>query len=187
MNNKLLGAIALLGAPFLLIGYIVEMSYTQMEDSWFTGVWGFIYITAWLCSIVVLQKSKATGDNQFGKVLLWIILVTLSVANISNMYQWAMPDNKPPFFFYIDMCWPLSNLIMLVVGITIVRAKKITGTKRFIPLVVGFWFPVSIGALIMLGKNNFSMMIGGIYSAGAWIALALMISRLPERLKIRSS
>ena len=76
---------------------------------------------------------------------------------------------------------------MLVVGITIVRAKKITGTKRFIPLVVGFWFPVSIGALIMLGKNNFSMMIGGIYSAGAWIALALMISRLPERLKIRSS
>lgn len=187
MNNKLLGALALMGAPFLFIGHFVEFGNKQLEDSWFTGFWGFIYITAWMCSIVALQKVKATGDGWFGRSILWIILISLTVANVSNIYQWAVPDSKPFFFFYIDLFWPFSNLLMLVVGIAVVVAKKLNGWRRYIPLVVGLWLPIALGSMFIMGRTSFSMMIGGVYSLIAWILLALMVRSVPEKLVVANS
>ncbi len=185
MNNKFLGAIALIGAPFLFIGYMVEESNKHLSDSWFTGMWGFIYISAWMFSIVALQKARATGESRFGRIILWVVMTTLSIANISNIYQWVMPDNKPWFFFYIDLCWPLSNVLMLVVGITVIAAKRLDGWRRFIPLIVGLWLPVAIGSLVILGRTPFSLMIGATYSLIAWALLAIMVGTTPERIMVR--
>jgi hypothetical protein len=187
MNNKVLGALALAGAPFLFIGFFLEFTNKQLENSWFTGFWGFIYITAWMCSIVALQKVKATGDGWFGRSIFWIILISLTVANVSNIYQWAVPENKPSFFFYIDLFWPLSNLLMMVVGITVLVAKKLNGWKRFIPLVVGLWLPIALGFMFVMGKTPLSMIIGGVYSLIAWTLLAIMVRSLPENLVIANN
>lgn len=173
MTNKIYRAIALVGAPFLFIGYLVEAIDRSLVDSWFTGFWGFMYITGWTFSMIALKKINATGDGRWGRGLMWLILVTLCIANLSNIYQWAVPRNKPSFFLYIDLCWPLSNLLMTFVGIAVLRARKVQGWKRYVPLFVAFWLPLSIGSLILMGKNDVSMMIGGVYSLVAWVLLAI--------------
>jgi hypothetical protein len=58
MNNKTLGTCALIGAPAMFIGTLAEDAYPQLSDSWFTGVWGLLYITAFMC--------LCTADNAFG-------------------------------------------------------------------------------------------------------------------------
>lgn len=173
MNNKYLMAIALLGAPFLFIGYLVEAENPSLVDSWFTGFWGFMYITGWMFSMIALLRENATGHGMWGKGLMWLILFTLFVANVSNIYQWVAPKNKPSFFFYIDLCWPISNLLMTFVAIAVLRVKKMQGWRKFVPLIVALWLPISIALILLMGKNNTSMMIGGVYSLVAWTLLAV--------------
>ena len=175
MSNKLLGTLALVGAPFLLIGMYTESRYKPLEDSWFTGFWGIIYITAWMCSIVVMKRQKLTGHTRFGKAILWIILGTLTVANISNVYQLLTPENKPAFFIIIDLFWPLSNILMLVAGITTIIAKRLEGWRLYIPFMTGLWFPFMLICLNVLGKTPLAMLIVGIYSAITWSLLALVV------------
>jgi hypothetical protein len=175
MSNKLLGTLALVGAPFLLIGMYTESRYKLLEDSWFTGFWGIIYITAWMCSIVAMEREKLTGDTRFGKAILWIILGSLTVANISNVYQLLTPENKPAFFIIIDLFWPLSNILMLVVGITTIIAKRLEGWRLYIPFMTGLWFPFMIICFTVLGKTPLAMLIAGIYSAITWSLLAFMV------------
>src|SRR5690349_13888779 len=109
MNNKLLGTLALAGAPFMFIGVYLESIIKSLNDTWFTGVWGILYITGWMCSMIVLQRIEAVGKGRFGKGLIRVILFTLTVANVSNVVQLFTVPNKPPYFFYIDLFWPLSN------------------------------------------------------------------------------
>lgn len=180
MRNKTPGIIALTGAPFLFIGYFVESNWPRYEDSSFTGVWGLIYITGWMCTMLAFQRAGVTGNSRFGKSILWIILATLSLANLSNIVQLFVPANKPAWFFYIDLFWPLSNLLMLPVGIAVIKARQVSGWKRYWPFITGLWFPVSIGALILFGKNEVTMMVGGIYSLIAWSILAYSCFHLPH-------
>ena len=172
MKNKTLGISALVGAPFLCIGYLVESTWSQYQDSSFTGVWGLLYITGWMCTMIVYQRSGITGNDRFGRIIIWVILITLLLANLSNLVQLIVPTEKPGWFFYLDLCWPLSNVLMLPLGIAVIRARKVNGWKRYWPLVTGFWFPMSILALILFGKNEATMIVGGIYSLGAWSLLA---------------
>jgi hypothetical protein len=67
MNNKTLGTLALIGAPFLLIGFKAEQHYAFLADSWFTGAWGLVYITAWLCSVAALHRLGAAAKAASAK------------------------------------------------------------------------------------------------------------------------
>ncbi|MDQ4140236.1 MAG: hypothetical protein M3142_06895 [Bacteroidota bacterium] len=87
MKNKTLGILALMGAPALLIGMHLEQTYKYLSDSWFTGVWGIIYISAWMASIIALRRIEATGKSRFGRIILRVITATLILADISNVYS----------------------------------------------------------------------------------------------------
>jgi hypothetical protein len=185
MNNKTLGTLALIGAPFMVIGMYLEQTYQHLSDSWFTGVWGLIYITAWMASIVALRRMNATGNSRFGKAILWVITVTLILANISNVYQLFAPRDKSILFIILDAFWPISNLIMLVVGITVIRAKVLSGWQRFVPLVVGLWFPLTALGLIFVGRDAPVMVLVPYYTAIAWSLLAIVVLTNQEKPKPR--
>lgn len=184
MSNKLLGILALFGAPWLFIGTYLEQRKPDLSDSWFTGVWGILFISGWMCSVIGLKRIKATGNNSFGKILLIVLLVSLSIANISNVIQIIVEKDKPSFFMAFDLFWPLSNIIMLVVGITVIISKRLSSWKRYIPFVVGMWFPLAMLSSIIDNKYV-SFFFGGPYSAIAWIMLAIVVITTTKTEEVR--
>lgn len=181
MNNRTLGTLALVGAPFLLIGMTAEEHVKSLSNTWFAGAWGLVYITAWLGSVVALRRMEATGTSRFGKALPWVLTGTLLLANASNVYQIITPD-KSPVFWALDAFWPISNLVMLAVGITAAVVGRLRGWQRYVPLAVGLWFPLAMLILTLLGRTPLAFWIGGAYSAVAWSLLALVVLKPNLRL-----
>jgi len=174
MSNKLLGILALVGAPWLYLGFSLETLYPHLAEGWFTGVWGLLYISGWFCSVVVLHRLEVTGTNMFGKNILRVLMVTLVLANLSNLYQVISP-NKSVLFWVLDAFWPISNLVMLVVGLTVGATKKLAGWVRFVPLLVGLWVPLAMLTRLLPVGIPLPGNIVGLYSAFAWSLLAMVV------------
>ena len=174
MSYKLLGILALFGAPWLFIGTTMEQRMPHLSDSWFTGVWGILFIGGWMCAAVALKRFHATGHTTFGKILITSLLISLSIANISNVIQIVVERDKPSYFMYFDVFWPLSNVIMLIVGIMVIVARRYQGWKRYIPLVTGLWLPVALLSSF-IDKGAVSFLFASLYSAVAWTLLAVVI------------
>jgi hypothetical protein len=177
MNNRTLGTLALLGAPFLLIGMMAEEQFESLANSWFTGFWGLIYISAWLCSVVVLRRLAVAGTGRLGRGLPWVLIGSLLLANASNGYQLVAPGQETPVFRVLDAFWPLSNVLMLVLGVTIAVVGRLRGWQRYVPLIVGLWFPFAMAAKILLGRSPAAFWLGAPYTALAWSLLALVVLR----------
>src|SRR5688572_10418846 len=173
MSNRFLGILALIGSPWLFIGMSLEQRIPRLSDSWFTGLWGLLFISGWICSVIALKRLKATGSSSFGKILLIVLLVTLSIANVSNLIQLIVEKDKPSYFMVLDMCWPLSNVIMFITGIMVIIANGLPAWKRWIPLATGLWFPLAM--LSFLIDNKIVSLLIGIYSVIAWALLAIVM------------
>src|SRR5688572_631113 len=173
MSNRVLGIFAPIGSPWLFIGMYLEQRNPRLLDSWFTGVWGLIFISGWICSVIALRRLKATGNSSFGKILLIVLLIILSLANVSNVIQVIVEKDKPPYFMVLDMCWPLSNVIMLITGIMVIIAKGLPGWRRWIPLATGLWFPLAMLSFPI--DNKIVSLLVGFYSVIAWALLAIVI------------
>jgi hypothetical protein len=174
ISLKVLGLIAMLASPFLwLERYLYEQA---LENTSLTGVCDLIYMIGWSCSIVGLIKLKAAGDNRWGKTILFIQLAFLSIANIWNIWVIVDPLNQSTIFNILDKFWPISNCFMLLTGIAVVVAKKVSGFFRFVPLIAGLWLPVTVvSSMLLKGDQLFYVMNG--YSFCSFFLLGLMIFR----------
>ncbi|GAB3182365.1 hypothetical protein [Telluribacter humicola] len=175
MKNSTLALLALLGAPTLWLGFYIEGRFPHLSNSWFTGLWGIIYMCAWMCSIVCMQRLEVTGKSRFGKGILWVLLGTLTLANISNLILVISPNHKPDYFYLLDAFWPISNFLMLPIGITAFVARGLSGWKRYIPLLPALWYPVLVTSMLLLGRTTATGLILGIHSAIGWTLLALAL------------
>ena len=174
MSNKIRGILALIGAPWLFIGTTMEQRMPHLSVSWFRGVWGILFISGWMCAAVALKRLGATGNTPFGKTLLIALLITLNIANVSNVIQIVVERSKPSYFMFLDLFWPLSNVIMLIVGVTVIVARRLQGWKRHIPLATGLWFPLAMLSSF-IDNRLVSFLFGGFYSVIAWTLLAFVI------------
>jgi hypothetical protein len=173
-TNKLLGTIAMLAAPFLFL----QMAVGNKDNDYNTSLSGFfdlIYMIGWMCSTIGLLRLQATGSKKSGNALLQVQLAFLCLANLWNIWVIFDPTNKSSLFFVLDMFWPLSNLCLLVVGIVTAVTGKLRGWRRYVVLITGMWLPVALSSLMIFGRNNTSLFIGGIYSTIAWFTLGWMI------------
>jgi len=159
----------------------------ELKGSWSTTT--ISLANAWNTCPVIFTTAydefalQATGNSRFGKALLWIITGTLILANISNVYQIIAPQDKSTLFFIIDWFWPISNLIMLVVGIAVIKAKVLLGWQRFIPLIVGLWFPLTMFAMALVGRDAPIMVVVPYYTAIAWSLLAIVVLTASKKSK----
>jgi hypothetical protein len=99
----------------------------------------------------------------------------MGLANVSNLYKLLLPDYASPLFFAFDLFWPLSNLAMVVVGIAVIRAKGLPGWRRYVPLAVGLWFPLTMLGVVLVGRTSPYLFYVPYYSAIAWTLLALAV------------
>jgi hypothetical protein len=104
----------------------------------------------------------------------------LLLANLSNAYQIIVPGSRSSLFIALDSFWPLSNLFMLFVSITIAIVGQLKGWRRFAPLVMGFWFPTLVVCMNIFGRTGITGTIAGVYSAIALSLLAWVVRTAKE-------
>lgn len=178
LTNKLLGTIAMLAAPFLFL----EMTIGNKNNynSSLSGVFDLIYMVGWMCSMIGFYRMQAVGTKKTGNILLQLQFALLFLANTWNLWVIFDPANKSCLFFALDMCWPLSNLCLLAIGTYTAIKGSLNGWRRFVLLIAGLWLPVAFCSMMIFGRNNTSLLIGGIYSTVAWFILGWTIYSSPS-------
>jgi hypothetical protein len=176
MNTRTLGLIAIAGSPFLGIDFIVNNINEGYQRTALGGVFSLLYMTGWVCSILALYRLKAAGNGPWGKGILITQLVMLGLGELWNVYAIADPLSNTVLFRTLDLFWPLSNCFMLITGIAVIRAKQLQGWKRFVPFVVGLWFPLSLllGPMVF-GNDTLMLYFSSLYSALAWLLLGVTV------------
>ena len=168
MKNKQLGIFALIGAPFLCIDMLAGKYFSFLPGHVFTGVNGLLYISGWLASMEILRRIHDTGTRDFSWFIIRTTMFTLLIADISNVWQ-IVSATQSTLFFAFDMGWPVSNVLMLLVGLAVIKRNVISGWQRWIPIAVGCWFPICT----LMGRTDIAFYVGAAYSAMAWSLFAI--------------
>jgi hypothetical protein len=149
VNNRILGMIAMICAPTLLIG---TLWLQGRENPLVIGIASSIFMAGWICSNIGMQRMQATGTGAGGRAVLIIQLIGLVLACAFGFIEaTGLLDENNIVFIVTDAAWPLSMLFMLVVGIAVLLAKRLSGWQRFVPLLCGLAFPVSIILSLVTG------------------------------------
>ena len=90
-SNKTSGMIALIGAPFLFITMCADSKSGVGNTP--TGMCDVLYITGWLCCMVGLMNLETIGNKKWGKYLLHLSFIFLSIACIGNILKAMVPNN----------------------------------------------------------------------------------------------
>lgn len=178
MKKYLSGIFALLGAPFLCIDMLTGAKFPDFAESfpWFSGFAGLLYITGWLISLENLRRASDTGKRDFSWFAIRTVMFTLIIADLSNI--WAIITTARPALFYIlDAGWPVSHLLMFPVAWAVFKDSQLKGYLQVLPLLMALWFPVCM----LLGRNDFALYFGGVYSAIVWSLFAIATMQAPEK------
>ena len=158
-------------SPFLFIQlYVDDWGVTSTG-----GLCGLIYMTGWACTIVALIRLNATGAGNKNKMILYILLGTLTIAQAWNIWTIADPQNPNPLYAIMDFFWPLSNITLLVAGIIIAVKGVLRGWQRYIVLIAGSWLPFSLIIFGLIGQETGSIILSGVYSTIAWFGMGYLI------------
>jgi hypothetical protein len=176
MNTRTLGLIGILCSPFLAIQLSIYGIFENYKATSLAGIFSLIYMTGWMCSIVGLYKLSAAGNRRIGKTIILIQLIFLSLGEIWNFYSIMAPGSTTTLYRALDLFWPISNLFMFVTGLFVLRAKQLHGWKRFIPFIVGLWFPITVVMVpAIFGHGQLTVLLVSLYSVAAWSLLGLAV------------
>ena len=169
MNNRALGTIAMICAPALLIEQLLR---GEQENALITGLASMVFMAGWICSNIGMWRMRATGTSKWGRAVLLIQLVGLVLAFLFGFFEaTGLLDRESLFFNVTDAAWPLSMLWMIVVGISVIVAKRLSGWQRFVPLLCPFWLPIAIAF------GDAGGIVGFGYAAVLWALLGYVIVR----------
>ena len=173
MSNRVLGAIAMICAPWLLIGALLLQG---REDGLITGITGMVFMAGWICANTAMRRMHATGTSTWGRAVLLIQLVGLVMAFMFEFFEaTGLLGRESIIFNATDAAWPLSMVWMLVVGVTVIVAKRLSGWQRFVPLLCPFWLPIALIASVALGDDVVGELIGFGIAAVLWMLLGYVV------------
>jgi hypothetical protein len=151
MNNRLLGTIAIICAPALLIE---ELLLQGQENALITGIASMVFMAGWICSNIGMWRMRATGTGKWGRAVLLVQLVGLVLAFMFGLLEaTGLLGRESMVSNVTDAAWPLSMLWMIVVGVTVIAAKRLSGWQRFVPLLCPLWLPIAITLSIAFGDT----------------------------------
>ena len=197
LTNRTLGTLGFLGAHYLLIAPLLPMRYPALAQSAFDGLVGLFFMLTWMGSLVGLIRLNATGRSGFGRFIIRANLATLALANVWNIYEAIEPNANTLVYRVLDMFWPISMVMMLLVGITVARVGILRGWRRYVPLAVGLWLPFTmiLGKAMGLALVNMSaqaadgtlyiLLISGVYASVCWCLLGYVVWSTPKAQPIR--
>src|SRR6476660_1120232 len=134
LNTRILGVIGIISAPWMFIDFINNGLYDRFHSTSASGVRNFIFMTGWICSVTGLYMLRAMGAKRWQKNMVIIQLVLLFLADCWCIFQIFAPDSPSLIFYLLNFSWPLAGFFMIGTGLVILRAKKLKGWKRYMPL-----------------------------------------------------
>ena len=129
-----------------------------------TGM-AFLVGVAALAWIVLVTRASGAGAGRWIPVVLMVVLAGAFALNVASL-GYATHDEFPLPLMILDACWPLGQLIVLVMGIAVAIVGCYRGFLRWQPLLCGLWFPVAMLADVTVGAA------GSVWVSAAWLLLA---------------
>ena len=142
MNTRTFGTLAMVCAPALLVETLITGG---REMPLVTGIASMIFMFGSLCSHIGLWRLAATGKGWWGRAVLGIELGLVSLAFLFGLFEATGTLGEGNIIWALtDIAWPLSMVFMLVVGVTAAVVGRLPVPYRFVPLLCGLAFPLSI-------------------------------------------
>jgi hypothetical protein len=118
-------------APALLIeGLLVRGG----ENAAITGIASMIFMAGWICTNTGMRRMQAAGTGTLGRTILLVQLAGLVLAFLFGFFEATGLLGRDSIIFNVtDAAWPLSMLWMLVVGISVIVAKRLDGWQTVHP------------------------------------------------------
>jgi hypothetical protein len=161
VNNRTLGTIAMICAPAMLGEALIP---NGNDIPFVVGTASMVFMAGSFCSQIGLWRAAATGHNWWGRTVLAIQLVLVALAFAFGFFEaTGLLGDENIVFMVTDMAWPLSMIWMLAVGITAAVVGRLLGWQRFVPLLCGLAFPLSIILGLIAGLDMQSNVMGLVF------------------------
>ncbi len=170
--HQIFGMVGMVGSPFLFLSFAAT-GFQQEATSRIGSLLGLLFVIGWFSCILGLWGLHATG-RRFGRIPLAVALVTVPLAGVFQVYECIAPHSQSPLFAITDTSWPLSMVLMLVIGIVAPFASGLRGWTRFVPLFCGLWLPVGI-VISSSVDTTIGQIISGVYVTVGWFLLSYVI------------
>ncbi|MQY08964.1 hypothetical protein [Actinomadura macrotermitis] len=178
LKIRVAGIVLALGASAWGTGVIIAgdqgKKLSKLEE-----VTGIGYLAGLLALAWVLRHTRATGDRK-GRFAPFVLMALLPLAAAFNVYSLvalkSFDDPTPAWFPVLDASWPLSQLVLLILGIMTAVVGRFRGALRWHPLACGLWLIVAMGAQASVGMDASARIGGGwliLVTGGLGLHLAL--------------
>jgi hypothetical protein len=146
MNDRMLGIIAMICAPALLVEALLLRGEANAVV---TGITSMVFMAGWICPNTVMRRVRAAGLGKWGRAVLLVQLVGLVLAFVWGFFEATRILGRDSTVYNVtDFAWPLSMVWMLLpVGITVSVAKRLPGWRRFVPFACGLCLPFGMAAI----------------------------------------
>jgi len=141
-----------------------------------SGVRNFIFMTGWLCSVLGLYKLQAMGNKRRQRIIMILQLAFLFLTEVWCIIEMSAPTTHSIIFSALNFLFPVAGFFMIVTGIVILRARRLKGWRRYIPLLAGFWFPQTVAIYIFAQNNLTPLVLSGIYSTIVFSLLGFCVA-----------
>ncbi len=155
INNKILGILAMIGAPMLFVEAIVHFYVPDANGFSLRGCafLEFVYIFGWMAGACGMRRLRLTGSGKAAKILFWVQITGLILASLLNVQDILQITVKQSgvFYYITDAAYPFSHLLMLIIGGFMIKAKIWRGFRLAAPFLVGFALPIFFGLSATFG------------------------------------
>jgi hypothetical protein len=172
---RILGTLGMIGSPFLFVSFAMD-GFENGDASRAAAVVGLLFSIGWLSNVVGLHVLNAAGKRLGSKVLMGVAITGVVLANVFQVYEAIAPGSDSVLYAITDIAWPLSMLLLLIIGIVMIFARVFEGWLRFTPLFAALWLPLG-GVAMAIGGDAAGMIYGGIHMTIGWFLMGYAIRR----------
>ena len=142
---------------------------------------GLAFQLGLFCLLAIQFTTRATGLTRASVVLLKVEAVILGIASLWSLLHGVLPSNlqDAPWLMVMDICWPLSMIGMMVIGIKLALAGRWRGALRWWPLIAESWAFVTIPSMIVFGDQA-SRWVGGGHLLIGYATLGILLALRPH-------
>ncbi|MFD1538479.1 hypothetical protein [Nonomuraea guangzhouensis] len=180
---QLSGLFLAVGATAWAAGTVIVGDKIQEGVQTLDTITGMLFVTGVFAYVWTVLSTRGAGDG-WTRVIPAGLLVLLPGAFLFNALSFGYVgsyDDFPLPLMILDACWPLSQLVLLALGITIAVKGRYQGAFRWLPLLAGMWFPVAMVAQVF-GGSTASVYVSAAWLLGTHAHLGVRLAARPTKL-----
>jgi hypothetical protein len=141
---------------------------------------GLAFQVGLFCLLAIQFRTRATGLSRPAVALLKVEAVVLGLASVFSLLHGILPTGLQDslWLMVLDVCWPLSMVGMMIIGIKLAVTGRWRGLLRWWPLVAESWAFVTIPAMIIFGDGA-SRWVGGGHLLIGYATLGVLLALRP--------